>query len=133
MTRGAQDRLAPSDSCSTLMKQFVFTHYFSELRVLFQQKMNLLVLHPQVEKDILSLFLASSQFNVLRASTRVRPPPGPTWPGCTRAEAAQDGSEDVTVRSVSVRMRCLTDGLSSDNAVDFMHAFATASRELRLA
>jgi hypothetical protein len=40
MTRGAQDRLAPSDSCSTLMKQFVFTHYFSELRVLFQQKMN---------------------------------------------------------------------------------------------
>jgi len=22
------------------MKQFVFTHYFSELRVLFQQKMN---------------------------------------------------------------------------------------------
>jgi hypothetical protein len=23
-----------------VMKQFVFTHYFSELRVLFQQKMN---------------------------------------------------------------------------------------------
>ena len=90
-------------------------------------------LHPHVEKDILSLFVASSQFNVLRASTRVRPPPGPTWPGSTRAEAAQDGSEDVTVRSVSVRMRCLTDGLSSDNTVDFMHAFATPSRELRLA
>ena len=34
---------------------------------------------------------------------------------------------------VFVRMRCLPDGLSSDNAVDFMHAFATPSRELRLA
>ena len=82
--------------------------------------------HPLVVSCFLSI-------QVLRASTRVRRPPGPTWPGSTRAEAAQDGSEDVTVRSVSVRMRCLTDGLSSDNAVDFMHAFATASRELRLA
>jgi hypothetical protein len=45
--------------------------------------------HPHVEKDIRSLLLASSQFNVLRASTRVRRPPGPTWPGSTRAEAAQ--------------------------------------------
>jgi hypothetical protein len=31
-------------------------------------------LHPHLEKGILSLFFASSQFNVLRASTRVRRP-----------------------------------------------------------
>jgi hypothetical protein len=53
-----------------------------------QPELSLGRLHPHVERDALSLFAASSQFNVLRASTRVRRPPGPTWPGCTRAEAA---------------------------------------------
>jgi hypothetical protein len=32
--------MAPSDSRVNVNKQFVFTHYFFELRVLFQQKMN---------------------------------------------------------------------------------------------
>jgi hypothetical protein len=130
---GASCATMSSHTCYRTSRSFHFPFWAVCSLSGTQPEFSLGRLHPHVEKDILSLFLASSQFNVLRASTRVRPPPGPTWPGCTRAEAAQDGSEDVTVRSVSVRMRCLTDGLSSDNAVDFMHAFATASRELRLA
>ena len=86
-----------------------------------------------VEKDKPSLFVASLQ----STSFVVSPAEGEGAPGSSgpvhSGHTAQHGSEDVTVRSVSVRMRCLTDGLSSDNTVDFMHAFATPSRELRLA
>ena len=130
---GASCATMSSHTCYRTSRSFHFPFWAVCSLSGTQPEFSLGRLHPHVEKDILSLFVASSQFNVLRASTRVRPPPGPTWPGSTRAEAAQDGSEDVTVRSVSVRMRCLTDGLSSDNTVDFMHAFATPSRELWLA
>ena len=65
--------------------------------------------HPHVEKDILSLFLASSQFNVLRASTRVRRPPGPTWPGSTRAEAAQQLSRSPLRPRTVTQGRCDSD------------------------
>ncbi len=86
-------------------------------------------LHPHVERGILSLFLASSQFNVLRASTRVRRPPGPTWPGSTRAEAAQhirhasearckihaDGK-----RPEQLAVSCLQPGAFLPQCVDFL-------------
>ena len=80
------------------------------------------------------LFVAFPSIHVLRRQPRRRAR-GPRAPlaRSTRAEAAQRGSEDVDVRS-----RLRPDALPYrrfvfGHIVDFMHAFATPSRELRLA
>ena len=91
---GASCATMSSHTCYRTSRSFHFPFWAVCSLSGTQPEFSLGRLHPHVEKDILSLFLASSQFNVLRASTRVRRPPGPTWPGSTRAEAAQHGSED---------------------------------------
>ena len=105
---GASCATMSSHTCYRTSRSFHLPFWAVCSRSRTQPEFSLGRLHPHVEKDILSLFVASSQFNVLRASTRVRPPPGPTWPGCTRAEAAQDGSEgDLYFRGRHVLRRRL--------------------------
>ena len=81
---GASCATMSSHTCYRTSRSFHFPFWAECSLSGTQPEFSLGRLHPHVEKDILSLFLASSQFNVLRASTRARRPPGPTWPGCTK-------------------------------------------------
>ena len=100
---GASCATMSSHTCYRTSRSFHFPFWAVCSLSGTQPEFSLGRLHPHVEKDTLSLFLASSQFNVLRASTRVRRPPGPTWPGSTRAEAAQHGSEDGSGSTCALR------------------------------
>jgi len=81
---GASCATMSSHTCYRTSRSFHFPFWAVCSLSGTQPEFSLGRLHPHVEKDILSLFLASSQFNVLRASTRVRRPrarPGPVHLG----------------------------------------------------